>query len=73
MVIEVEGAGWRRTNNNITGVITAPDDPFLADWESQPIDRSNVEAVRRAARLANRGIEGQAAICAGHHESRMRA
>jgi len=55
-----------------TGLVTDADDALFADREgdSLPADPDAVERVRRDARLAETNIEGQAAICAGLHESR---
>lgn len=53
-----------------TGVVAAEDEPLFADRTGEPFGPSDVETVRRDARLAAANIEGQATICASLHEAR---
>lgn len=72
VVVPREPLGDYLEKARATGLVTDADDALFANREGDPLaaDPEAVERVRRDARLAATNIEGQAAICAGLHESR---
>lgn len=70
IVIPAEPVAHYLEKARATGVVAAEDEPLFADRTGEPFEPSDVEAVRRDARLAAANIDGQATICASLHEAR---